>query len=285
MTSNMEPDSAGSITITMDMNEFLDPVTYDPFDTEDNVPLTLPCGHSVTKKTLEFIKKENNRCPVCRENFGNDFNPKKNVLLANILRSKKKLYFCHVHKNLFGRYICLNEMVIFCEKCLLDDSHSSHNKVTIEEFFQGEDIDPELLSNKLNSLSTIIIGKRKFADTQFSVIKEKISQTIVDTYKENDRKLVKDLINWRKQGYQVLNKYESYKQGIVSQDFKKEEIKESLQECQNIETEFEECLKSSLDNIFKNFEDIAKMERAKFLGLVNSIDCRRQTIRFFGCRD
>mmetsp|Transcript_28536 Transcript_28536/g.25417 ORF Transcript_28536/g.25417 Transcript_28536/m.25417 type:complete len:110 (+) Transcript_28536:40-369(+) len=104
-------DSARTQTsITVDQNDFRDPVSYGYFDPTTNPPATLLCGHTFAISTIENLKASGHyKCPACGANFPHDFEAKKNVILTSLLKNKRTFDTCPYHPDRKAKYVCLSD--------------------------------------------------------------------------------------------------------------------------------------------------------------------------------
>ena len=125
--------------------------------TEQNYPVTLPCGHTLSIEGFRLIKKRECICPSCRSAFSGGYIPQKSVLWGNIahqVRNRKKKIYCHNHPKDEARGICFIDKIFLCEDCLLEDEHPKEHKVTFKK------------------LNTYLQNKKDALEEQYTKVKE-----------------------------------------------------------------------------------------------------------------
>lgn len=145
-------------TIVIESNDLLCPITCESY-TQDNYPITLHCGHTLSIKSFNYLKEKQQDkfiCPTCRQTIPNEYIPQKTILWWNIIQQiqDKKGIFCHKHKQRRAVGICLEEKVFMCLDCLLEDEHPKNKKVSIEKmnnyFQQKRDFLKQICENIQN---------------------------------------------------------------------------------------------------------------------------------------
>jgi hypothetical protein len=223
----MSEDSKTYTSVVLDEYDLIDPISLKPFDLIENVPTTLPCGHTFGLKTItsSFLT----HCPTCKSWISCSTSElKKNIVLTNILERKQKTErkfskkICPSHPNQEAKYICIDEKVLFCEDCMFEDKHNSHKKEKLEPYL-------ELVHNQVHKLKEVV---------------QKADQDV----KSDDKNMLEEISNFCRTLEHNLRAYFAEKNKDFSENISKWEDATN-----NIIREFE-----NVDNCIEKYGNIGK---------------------------
>lgn len=123
------------ISIKIDPTDIQCPVTFERY-TQQNYPVTLPCGHVLSIEAFRQIQHYNCQCPTCRKRFERDYHAEKAILLDNIVKqaeaNKKKKPYCHNHPNQKAVALCFVDRAFLCLYCFKEDNHNKDQVFDLE---------------------------------------------------------------------------------------------------------------------------------------------------------
>jgi len=117
-----------------DIQDFQCPITYEDY-TQENFPVTLPCGHTLSIQAFEKAKESRQACPVCRANIPAGSSPQKNFLLFKVLEQMKANLpaNCSNHPQESAIVICTKDKAYLCIDCLREDKCPRENIIPREK--------------------------------------------------------------------------------------------------------------------------------------------------------
>lgn len=210
--------------------DFACPICEVNFNLEENIPLTLPCGHIICKLCLEETQQLSKRkiCPLDKKEYNNF---QKNQYIANFIEKTKK-FVCKMHKKQRIKYYCEYDNSYFCQLCKPDHSDDCHN---VHKFIPDDSIFKELEflnSRILNRKQSLNDELKKIHDCRLLLVSKNKEQIIqIESY-------ISDFIA-------RLNKL---KEGFI----------EKIQKFYADQFDIIEKGKMAINNEFMNLEDIQK---------------------------
>ena len=86
----------------------VDPISKQPFNLTNNLPYALTCGHTLSLSTFNILRLEGkNKCPVCQEAIVDNYEPKVDIQVLNMLSTPTFGYLCPKHPRIQASNVSL----------------------------------------------------------------------------------------------------------------------------------------------------------------------------------
>ena len=217
------------------------PVCFHTFNSEENVPLVLSCGHTFCQNCINSMERRMGalNCPHCR---GRDYREvsqmKKNILvLQQVGAEKPKLIApCPQHSRVESQFFCLTCNCPFCSKCVT--KHKTHDFYDLDDpvITQGTDKQLEELLRKAERMLENSQTQRERVIGVFGVVEDKL-KAAKEQVNNAFEPLVKALNKKREEFIMSLN--EPCNQLIKNVQSHVEECDDVIQKRQKIISEIE----------------------------------------------
>lgn len=212
------------IHLIVDSKELTCPICFMPFGTEENLPVSVNCGHTFCLTCINKIKE----CAICKAQFHPRQKFNKSILISSLLLSYSQVKKCTFHdKPLEG--FCLDTGKWVCFGCLadkqsvisikdLEEKVCQLSKITketqekyktqVDKFLKTEQEDfKKRIDNILSEevCYALILKERLYKEIEgFKIALEKIfnKNALLEKIKNTERKLEK----WRNNNHQEDDK-------------------------------------------------------------------------------
>jgi len=145
--------------LIVDSKDLTCPICFLPFEIEENLPVSVNCGHTFCSVCLKKIDK----CAICQMKFLERQTFSKSILILSFLRSNSKVKKCAFHHKTFEGF-CLEKKKFVCFDCLVDK----------QKIISMKD-----LEEKVDQLTTITLKAQESYKTQV----EKLIRTEQENFK------------------------------------------------------------------------------------------------------